>query len=88
MSDAENVGVQNAGHAGTCPVCSRGTITDIVYDAVPGSREPVQRADGTELVIYSCGHRVPGPSLASADQDRLDVERRTSSETVDPGPSS
>lgn len=73
--------------AGTCPVCSRGTITDIVYDAVPGTREPVQRADSAQLVIYSCGHRVPGPSLATADEERLDVERRASTDTVDPGPS-
>jgi hypothetical protein len=30
---------------------------------------------------------VPGPSLATADEERLDVERRSSDETVDPGPS-
>jgi hypothetical protein len=38
-------------------------------------------------VIYTCGHQVPGPALDTADQERLDVERRTSAETVDPGPS-
>ncbi len=80
-------GVVGSETAGICPVCSRGTVADIVYDAVPGSREPVQRSDGTQLVIYTCGHRVPGPALDTADQERLDVERRTSAETVDPGPS-
>jgi hypothetical protein len=70
-----------------CPVCSRGTVADIVYDVAPGTREPVQQADSRELVIYSCGHRVRGPSLETADEDRLDVERRGSEETVDPGPS-
>jgi hypothetical protein len=47
----------------------------------------VQRSEGIQLVIYTCGHQVPGPALDTADQERLDVERRTSAETVDPGPS-
>jgi len=69
---------------GVCPVCGKGTMVDLVYDAYPSSREPVQRADSRELTEFSCGHRVVGPSLASADEERLDVERRTSDETVDP----
>jgi len=69
-----------------CPVCGRGSLADIVYDVVPGSDEPVQTSDSREASIYTCGHRVSGPSLATADQDRLDVERRGSEETVDPPP--
>lgn len=59
-------------------------MIDIVYDVDPESREPSQRADSRELTLYSCGHGVAGPSLASADEGQLDVERRTSVETVDP----
>jgi hypothetical protein len=63
-------------------------MADIAYDVDPSSREPAQRADSRESVEYTCGHRVPGPPLSTAGQDRLDVERRTSDETVDPGTSS
>lgn len=66
-----------------CPVCREGTMVDIEYDADPASREPVQRADSREVIEFSCGHLVVGPSLASADEERLDVERRTSDQTVD-----
>ena len=71
-----------------CPICGIGPLSDIAHDADPASREPAQRADSRELVAFTCGHRVPGASLASADEERLNVERRTSDETVDPGPSS
>ena len=71
-----------------CPICGNGTVADITYDVGPNTREPAQRADSRESVEYTCGHRVPGPRLSTADEDRLDVERRTSEETVDPGPSS
>lgn len=67
-----------------CPVCSRGTIADIDHDVDPARREPVQRSDSRELVSYSCGHQVLGASIASADTERLTVERRTSDESVDP----
>jgi hypothetical protein len=73
--------------ARVCPVCAQGTVADIVFDEAPDTREPIQRAESRELVIYTCGHRVPGASLATADEERLDVERRSSDETVDPGPS-
>lgn len=68
-----------------CPICGIGTLTDLAFDAEPGSAEPVQTADSHELSVYSCGHRVTGPSLATADPDRLDVERRQTADTVDPG---
>ena len=57
-------------------------MVDIEYDADPASREPAQRADSREVIEFSCVHA--GPSLASADEERLDVERRTSDQTVDP----
>lgn len=69
----------------TCPLCSVGTVTDITHDLDPASLEPAQRAESRELIVYSCGHRVPGPSLASADEERLEVERRSSEDTVDTG---
>lgn len=67
-----------------CPVCGKGTMVDIAFDVDPAGREPAQRADSRELTEFSCGHRVVGASLASSDEERLDVERRTSDETVDP----
>lgn len=68
----------------TCPVCGVGSLSDIVYDVDGGSREPAQGSDSREVSVYSCGHRVGGSRLDSADEDRLDVERRSSEETVDP----
>ncbi len=67
-----------------CPVCGVGTLTDITFDEVSDSSEPVQTADSRQVSTYSCGHRERGTSLATADEDRLDVERRGSDETVDP----
>lgn len=69
-----------------CPVCGEGTFVDIAYDVDPTSREPSQQADSHELVTYGCGHAVAGPSLAGADQRELDVERRTTDDTVPPLP--
>jgi hypothetical protein len=69
----------------TCPECGVGTLADIVYDVDGASREPAQRSDSRQMALYSCGHRVEGSRLDSADEERLDVERRGSAETVDPG---
>jgi hypothetical protein len=33
---------------------------------------------------YTCGHEVVGPTLGTADADRLEVERRQTDETTDP----
>ena len=67
-----------------CPVCGEGTLTDITFDEATGSSEPVQTADSRQVSNFSCGHRVQGTSLATADEDHMDVERRRSDETVDP----
>ena len=69
-----------------CPVCGEGAFVEIAYDVDPSSREPAQRAESREMVTYSCGHSVAGPSLADADQRELDVERRTTDDTVPPLP--
>lgn len=69
-----------------CPVCGEGRFVDIAYDVDPTSREPAQRADSHEMITYSCGHAVAGPSLADADQRRLDVERRSAEDTVPGSP--
>jgi len=44
----------------------------------------MQGPDSTLIQTYTCGHEVTTPPLATADADRLEVERRTSDETVDP----
>lgn len=73
--------------AAPCPICGKGAISDIAHDVDPASREAAQRSDSREMVTYSCGHRVGGAQLDSADDDQLNVERRTSEETVNPGDS-
>lgn len=71
-----------------CPICHRGVVADIAFDRDPAApaATPQQTAETTEVITYTCGHRVPGPSLASADAEALDVERRQSEDTVDPTP--
>jgi hypothetical protein len=69
-----------------CPVCGVGTLADIAYDAAERDG-PVPELQPTshQLETYSCGHRVVGAPLETAD-DRLDVERRTSDEAAEPLP--
>ena len=38
------------------------------------------------LETYSCGHTVTEGSLATADAERLEVERRTSEDVTGPPP--
>lgn len=69
-----------------CPICGEGTLVDVVFDeAVDWDDAPRQDADSPETSVYSCGHEVRGPSLATADSDALAVERRRSQDTVDGG---
>ena len=46
----------------------------------------MQEADSRQIATYSCGHEVTGPRIDRAEQARpaLDIERRTSDETVPP----
>jgi len=69
-----------------CPVCGKGVLADIAYDA--GARPmpaPEQQPTSRQLDTYTCGHQVPGARLEAAD-DQLDVERRTSEEAAEPRP--
>ena len=71
----------------TVPLSAPMRNADIAFDAQGGRREPRQTAESQELLTYSCGHEVRGGSVATADADVLDVERRTSRETAGPTPS-
>jgi hypothetical protein len=71
-----------------CPICHRGRLVVISFDEPERPQDPdlQQSADSRQIESYSCGHRVVGASLDTADPDQLDVERRGSEETVDPSP--
>jgi hypothetical protein len=68
-----------------CPECGRGTLATITHDETPpgSDLDLAQQADSRQVETYTCGHTVTGASLASADTNRLDVERRTTDETVE-----
>ena len=71
-----------------CPVCGKGTLADIAFDALPPTdREPEQQPESRQLDTYTCGHKVVGSPLEVADE-QLDVERRGSDETAEPLPGS
>jgi len=60
----------------TCPICGKGTLRATDF----GTQQPESR----EVRTFTCGHEVEGARLETADADLLDVERRTSEETVTP----
>jgi hypothetical protein len=66
-----------------CPVCGEGVLAEVSFDVAPEG-EISQRPESHQLTTYSCGHRVVGSELSSADPEQLDVERRSSEETTDP----
>jgi len=68
-----------------CPICGGGELRDLTYDGGTGELEgpPKQRADSSEVDVYTCGHEVTRGSLARADRS-LDVERRPAEDTVPP----
>ena len=71
-----------------CPVCGKGTLADIAFDALaPTDREAEQQPESRQLDTYTCGHKVVGAPLEAAD-DQLDVERRGSDEVAEPLPGS
>ena len=61
-------------------------VADVRYDegAEHPDGAPMQTGDTRQVTTYSCGHTVDGATLATADTGRLDVEERSSDETVDP----
>ena len=63
----------------TCPICGEGTLRTIDF----GDQQPESR----QVQTFTCGHEVEGAQLQTGDAERLDVERRTSEETVMPADS-
>ena len=59
-----------------CPVCGEGTLIQIEF----GEQQPASHEVDTD----TCGHEVRGARLETADADVLEVERRTSDDTVMP----
>jgi hypothetical protein len=59
-----------------CPICGEGTLRTIDF----GDQQP----ESPQVQTFTCGHEVEGDRLKTADADGLDVERRTSEETVTP----
>jgi hypothetical protein len=60
----------------TCPICGKGTLRTVEF----GDQQP----DSRQMQTFTCGHEVEGGRLGSADAEGMDVERRTSEETVTP----
>jgi len=73
-----------------CPECGQGTLLDITFRegrAAGGDEveEDLQSPETRQVETYSCGHEVVGPRLdVTATDPRLEVERRTAEETLDP----
>lgn len=66
-----------------CPVCGEGMLADLSFDLARDG-DIAQTAESRQLETYTCGHRVAGNELQTADAEDLAVERRTSEETTDP----
>ena len=71
-----------------CPECGRGRLVEITFreGSTQGEGEPIQEADTRQVETYSCGHEAIGPPLdrTAAGPHALEVERRDSTDTVDP----
>ena len=62
-----------------CPVCGHGVLQHLGSE----DSEQMQRPESPIIETYTCGHEVTTAPLATADADRLEVERRTSEDTVE-----
>jgi hypothetical protein len=62
-----------------CPICGKGVLQHLG----PEAPKDMQTSDSEILETYTCGHEVTGPSLATADAEVLEVERRETEETVE-----
>ena len=67
-----------------CPVCGVGTLVDISHDESAEQDEPKQMADSKQVQTFSCGHEVTSERLSGADEEQLEVERRSSPDIVEP----
>ena len=63
-----------------CPICGKGVLRHLGTESGDG----IQRAESTIRELYTCGHEVTEPGLETADAEALEVERRDSSDTVEP----
>jgi hypothetical protein len=63
-----------------CPICGEGLLAALGTEDGAALQGPRSRI----LETYACGHEVAGPTLASADADALEVERRDATDSVDP----
>jgi len=65
-----------------CPICGRGVLRELGPEA-----DAIQGPKTQQRQTYSCGHEIAEPPLeATAEDDRLEVERRATHDTVDPPP--
>ena len=85
IGGADTTGEASESGGTRCPVCNEGDLVEIAYHPT-GEFEPSRQPDSVEIQVFSCGHRVSGAKLSSADPAQLHVEQRTSEETVDPLP--
>lgn len=69
-----------------CPICGHGRLRSLRYDEGGTSETLQQGSDSREVQLFTCGHEVTGAALDTADGDRLEVEQRSSEETIDPPP--
>jgi len=65
-----------------CPICGKGVLKHLGSEM----SSEMQRPEAPILETYTCGHTVTEGALASADAERLEVERRTGEDVVDPPP--
>jgi hypothetical protein len=65
-----------------CPICGQGVLQELGPEA-----DAVQGPETRQRQTYSCGHDVAEPPLEATARDRrLEVERRSTDDTVDPPP--
>ncbi len=84
VSPGVGYGRRMAEETTTCPICGEGTLVDLAFDGRADDEALRQAPDSRERQTYDCGHEVLGLALRSADADALDVERRSSKDTVEP----
>jgi hypothetical protein len=69
-------------HEHRCPICGQGILQELGPEA-----DAVQGPETRQRQTYSCGHDVAEPPLETTARDRrLEVERRSTEDTVDPPP--
>jgi hypothetical protein len=65
-----------------CPICGQGVLQELGPEA-----DAVQGPETRQRQTYSCGHDVAEPPLEATARDRrLEVERRSTEDTVEPPP--